>query len=45
MNIFKNLSYMTILLIAFSLILYADDIHRAAARGDLELVNVICVQN
>jgi 7,8-dihydropterin-6-yl-methyl-4-(beta-D-ribofuranosyl)aminobenzene 5'-phosphate synthase len=45
MNIFKNLSYMTILLIAFSLILYADDIHRAAARGDLKLVMSCLEQN
>jgi 7,8-dihydropterin-6-yl-methyl-4-(beta-D-ribofuranosyl)aminobenzene 5'-phosphate synthase len=38
MILFKNLCYATILFIFFSLILHADDIHIAAARGDLELV-------
>ena len=33
------ISLSLILLLAVSLIVYADDIHRAAARGDLELVS------
>lgn len=38
MNILKNLCYLAIFLLLSSQILFADDIHRAAARGDLELV-------
>lgn len=44
-SIYKNLSYITIILIAFSLILSADDIHKAAASGDLELVNSFLEKN
>ena len=44
-SIYKRLSCITIILIVLSLILSADDIHKAAACGDLELVNSFLERN